>query len=465
MSITPFSLVLLGIVSIIIIRKKRLTSIFESLFALNLIVTLNIRMGYFVQFGTRTLNYASILTYFLGFVSIVLLMTSKAKRNRGFIAYMEFLGVLLLGIVIIAMFPYRELVITGDWTNYVLGKGTYQSIDISSIQPGYYLMFISYGLIIFQAKKSFNEITWGRVINKVIDVSKYYIVLGYIEWIITNIFHSKIITDLSVSFFGTFGAQQNLLVRRGLLYSVQGFTKEASMFNTSIFYLALALMVSMYVYKNKRRKKWLIASIILLAINPAMSAYLYILILFIVGMSIGLVNVRNRDKMFWIRIIIIVLVSTSVVVYIWKRADAFETSSNYALHRLGLAVHQLENIFSSNAVTYSSEGIRFAGINYDFQLFLKRPLFGVGLGAVSCNSGIITFLVNAGILGVVFWIRSLRKMVVGEDKRGFALLIEILLLPNLILNDYETILCMIIPVICFVYETKNRRLVGMRSAI
>ncbi len=53
--------------------------------------------------------------------------------------------------------------------------------------------------------------------------------------------------------------------------------------------------------------------------------------------------------------------------------------------------------------------MRLVAIAESLKSFLKRPLFGVGLGANYSYSLIPTALANMGIVGFAFWIGSITK--------------------------------------------------------
>lgn len=456
MSVTLFSLTLILIILWSFSKGKNFKQLFRILLAITITTTLNVKMGYFFKIGTKILSYPSFLVYLLAICAIIILIDKKIRCERSTIfLFFILLIIFFIGYISLIVSPYQEKVITGGWTQYILGQATLSNITASSVQVGYYLMLISIGLILVIIRFVLNsdDIFW--IIKKVIKYSKISIVIGLIEFITRNIFHSKLVTEICIFFFGNSGAQQNLLVKRGYLFAVQGATKEPSMFNTTLFYLSLLIIINLYRRYNKSDVIWLWLAIILLVLNPTMSAYVYLIILWIVVLSIGFFNKNRRKKNgLDLKFIAVITILICLIVAIWNSYDIFLNSNNYIFNRIGVAVKELKNILvNSNRGSYNSEAIRFTGIIYDIKLFLKRPLFGVGLGAVSCNSGIITFLANAGILGVGIWFAMIDRFCIISKTtiKEHIFLLEILLLPNIILNDYETIFCLIIPLISISY--------------
>ena len=56
--------------------------------------------------------------------------------------------------------------------------------------------------------------------------------------------------------------------------------------------------------------------------------------------------------------------------------------------------------------------------------FVNKPLFGIGAGVELAHSGVITFLTNFGILGMLVWWLSLIK--ISSNKRGSNILLLLL---------------------------------------
>ena len=463
MMVTPFAVIIFAMYFFAFLKKKTKDFWLFS-FAATIIITTNIRMGYFLRVGSFELNYASVLMYTLGITSLLIMLKNLRRfKTIGTKWYVVFLIVLFIGYVLLALLPVKQLIITGDWEKYVYERvGTYSTISTESVKIGYYLMFVFSGLSIIVARNALVFDEWKRILSAVIKFGKVNIVVGYIEWFFVNIFHSKIITNFFIIFFGSAGAQQTELTKRGILYTIQGATKEPSMYTTTVFYFCIILLVDFYIKKDSRKIRWVALSAFLLLINPAMSSFVYIAIIMLVLYTFGLLK-KNKQKTTnpSIRFIMLFLFGFSLVGFLWGNYEIFLNSSNYMMQRIGIAFQQLD-LLSRNIgyATYTSEGIRFTGIMYDLGLVQYRPLFGYGLGSLSCNSGIITLLANCGIIGITTWFLMILNFcrVTRKEKTTLLFLLEILVLPNLMLNDYETILCLIIPfaTICYSYGLAER---------
>ena len=459
MPITPFSIFLIGILIYGLFRQKNLQRYFEFLVIVSISCMLNIHMGYFLKLGNSTLSYSSMLVYLTAAVGVVVLLQLRKVPVKLTKTVVVFLAVLVCNYALFTFHMYQKPVIADNWTDYVLGKDVYSYLTPSSLQIGYYLMFTCVGIILICAKKIFTEKQFIKTLQTVLNISKLSIILGYVELIAKNLFHSLVTVKLCIGVFGTSGAQQDWLSDRGNLYTIQGATKEASMYTTVIFYIAILFLLEMVINKKAKKKDavWLFLCILILCLNPAMSTVLYLAILFVVVVSSGMINVRIlrwNNKKFVFSLLALVLVAVCGAVYLIQSYNTLLSSDIYMIQRLGRAVQQLLTIVEGGQnLVYSSEAIRFSGIIYDLKLWLQRPIFGLGLGTVLCNSGIVTFLCNAGLSGVICWFLVLCRFsnMSGETLRNAVFVAELWLLPSLILNDYETILGLVIPFSCILY--------------
>lgn len=458
MVITPFAVLLLLIYTYILIKNKTTLKIFRSFIIVLAVVTLNIRMGYFFKIGDSMMAYRAVITYATTVIAIYLLCKTKRIPLKLFNCVVFFVLALMINLCIAKLYPYTGQINTINWVDYVMGERQYGYLDGRELEIGIYLVFICNCIILLAIKKTISKEDIHYIISKIIAYSKISIVLGFVEWIITNVFKSTIITKLCMLIFGSQGAQLDLLTQRGILYTIQGATKEPSMFATAIFYISILIIVESN--KNnvnaKSNNRWLFCCLLLLVINPTLSSYIYLLIDFVLLFIFKMQGAGIHNKKGIIRrTIMTIIVSVFAFAFIYSNSQSWYNSSNYILHRLGNAFVQLENIIRGANLLYSSEAIRFSSIVYNFNMWIKRPLFGFGIGSLSCISGIVTFLVGGGIVCVVLYIAVLIRFSIIDRRYTFAVVaftIIIFIIPNLLLNEYETIMCIVIPLSIYDYS-------------
>lgn len=458
MVITPFAVLLLLIYTYILIKNKTTLKIFRSFFIVLAVVTLNIRMGYFFKIGDSLLAYRAICTYLTAALCIVISFRQKRIPLRLIEIVALFIFAMFINFAVAKFFPYPGPINTTEWEDYVYGVRNYGYLNGSELETGIYLVFVCNCIILIAAKFMFSEHDVKYVISRVIDFSQISILLGLVEWLITNLFHSKIITEICIAVFGLQGVQQNYLTHRGFLYAIQGATKEPSMFATTIFYLSILIIVeSLFENGNRTKRNILLACCgILLLINPTLSSYVYLLIDIVLYFVFKLRN-SNRKHGFKVvlRASIIIFISIVLIVFTAIYAQDLTSSSNYILQRIGNAIVQVQNIISGSTLTYSSEAIRLSSIFYTFGMWIQRPFLGYGIGSLSCHSGIVTFLFGGGVACFLLYVGVLLRFVQTGRKlliQNLYFVISIFIVPNLFLNDYETIMCIVIPLACYGYS-------------
>ena len=131
--------------------------------------------------------------------------------------------------------------------------------------------------------------------------------------------------------------------------------------------------------------------------------------------------------------------------------------SNYVLHRLSDALDLINGLISMEAgnLAYSSNSIRLYGIRYTLGIFCDRPILGVGIGNVFCDSGVVSLIASVGILGTMAWFIYLLSWVGIEWKLKLQLIVAcftLYVLPNLFANSIECMFLIIIPFLMQAYK-------------
>lgn len=459
MPITIFGMFLIILLIYGFIRNKTLESFFDYFYTIALIITTNVHMGYFLKIGGVVLTYDAFFMYILLLLSVLLFGGKYSKK--GFCFLLVSLVVLALNYLSFSLFPYRDAVIVNDWEGYVLGKNVYSVLTKENLKIGYYLCFAANIVIIERISHKYLAVNYVEILRNIVKYSKISIVVGYLELLTKNLLHSKIVTDLCIFVFGSEGVQQNALTLRNGLITLQGATKEASMYTTLIFYIIILMLLQDRFEAGPKRinLRWELASTVLLLLNPAMSSYVYITIIALILLTSSFYI--GKQKMSWQKIkktIIILMILTfsfCVVRTLSFNYMGLLNSSNYILQRIGRFFEQMDIIISGvGGLVNSSEAQRFSGIVYDFRLWLKRPFLGFGSGTISCVSGIITMLVDFGLIAVIIYFYAICKYASKKRKLLFFIIlfsIEVWVLPSIMLNDLKTVFMLVIPFICLAY--------------
>jgi len=455
MSINIFSILLICYLFYIMIKEKNIHKIFVHIVGLSISVRLFVRMGYFINIGNSYITYTSFLSYLLLLFILVYLLTEKIKITKGNVCFLVFVLIILVCFTLRVFVPYEEVIIFGNWGRYVSTVTNYVKYEYSSfagsiaeksVQIGNYLVIlVSVGLLLI-TKNKFKKDDYTTIANIGVIFSKVEIMIGIFEAIFKNIFKSNIITDLCINVFGVYGWQHSELDKRGTFYELVGTTKEASFLSTTLFYALILLIIVNRKTNSNSSKIWIIMGLLLLFINPSMSSYVYIFLVLV----IYAVLFREHKTKALTYTSVIGLAVVSLFSFLLSRIQELLSSDLYILNRVGLAIDKLSEVFQNgSSLSYTSESIRFGGINNAISLIPHRPLFGFGIGDVNCDSGLFSLVTNIGIIGSLFWVICVYFYFCDNSlKRSNCLLFVILLLivPNVFLNDFDVMTMLVVPV-------------------
>ena len=297
--------------------------------------------------------------------------------------------------------------------------------------------------VIYVAYKFLNYNDYIAIANKFLNITLISLFAGVLEFILENYYHSLWITEASVAFLGKAGAQQMSLNERNGFCAMQAFTKEASMYSTAVLYSAFIALCMTILHKERRRFyiRYSLLALLLLLLNRSMSSYVFCFIYIIYCIYLNPFNfpfLNNKHTN------IKIACMPAFLLLIGINAQFLLGSDSYFSLRLAQALQEFAN-YENDSFTRTSEGIRFLGISHCMSVFIDRPLLGVGIGCISCLSGIFCILSNIGILGFYSYIKVCNSLLNISNANKIFVLFVVVILPNLLLNDMHTMLACLIP--------------------
>lgn len=446
MSITPFAIILI-VLYIRILFLKDVKSQFIYACVLTLICSFVIYMGYFVRLpGGNTVQYSAISWFANTFFALKLNTSVKVLNNSASLSYRQrsivFFICLLLTITSFIVYRYDGLIIeNSDYTNYMLGYAGYGHIKDDSFKFGYVYASLMLCYVVYTMYKYLDINDFLFIADKFVRYSAISICIGYLEFFTENFFDTLVVTKTTVSFFGSEGAQQVMFNHDRGWSNIQAFTKEASMFSTTLLYsLIVVLNLIIIEGKNKFYIRYSIATFLLMILNRSMSSYVYAFLILAIVVYLNpfaknSTQIRTRPKtMIGLLLIMVVVLSSQILLM----------SDSYFALRLKESLSEFAN-FGKYDFSNSSEGLRYFGMVYCLDIFSNRPLFGVGLGCVSCLSGIISILTSIGFFGFVSYLAINIPVIKMQRIDTCFLFMLIVVAPNLLLNDLNIMFSLMIP--------------------
>ena len=418
-------------------------------FVMVMVCTIVIYMGYFVSFENGSTIPYSIITWLLCIFFAYELNRNKRERKNFLIKEIIIKKALLYFVCIsitILNFYYnrygKPVIMDSDYENFIIGNGAYTTLKASSFKFGYVYISMMFSYVIYTMYKHFNIDDIIFVANKFLKYSSVSIFVGYVEFLTENLFQTLMVTNSTVFFFGEAGSQQiELTFDRGWS-NIQAFTREASMYSTSVLY-SVIVAINMIALNRKNRLYYYYTffAFVILLLNSSMSSYVYatIVVLFIAyirpfNSKSGVAKINLRMVVYLIIVVTFMLIVSKTVIM----------SDTYLSTRINQSLTQLEN-FNGQGFTYSSEGVRFLGITHCLSIFVDRPLFGIGFGCVTCVSGVVTLLTNIGLLGFLSYLILIWPIIQTNKGEKFLVIMLLVIIPNLLLNDLNTMFAIIIP--------------------
>lgn len=375
-------------------RKDRLANVIIVSFTIGLLF----QIGYMVRIGNIEISYPFFCEIVLFLTYLIYIIKVHKMKKHIFYNLLILCVYLIANIVLLNINTYNKAVLAPGTSVdlWVLGKASKSYILFGANNILYAFKLIMACLIVnmsFDLEKD----KINNILDKVTFFSKIYLVYGVIEFLIKNILKSSILYDLQNILFGVIGATQVNIRLRGGLVSLQGLTKEPSLYAAQLFIILILL------YRNKKEvnKKWIILTIVLMIFSMSFSTIVLLLdaiFLFI------LFEYKNNKKVKKIFVAIMLLTIIIVVIIVnWERLI-----QSYYIKRLLGTLEIFTDILNGNTV-YSNDISSNSRIKstLDAWSYIKdRPLFGVGVGTVSSLSSLLEFVAEVGFIGIIIWFKT-----------------------------------------------------------
>jgi len=464
MQISIFGVLLILFYIYIFLAKSSIDRFVYSLIML-LFCSLTVQMGYFVMIGEKGIPFSTIALIASTFFGLICPADEDRDKPTQLIQVSGFLVLsCFVSVVLLKIFPYTQPIIANsNYSEFLDGNVGYSVLSTDNIKYGLIAVIVFISVILYRIKLTLDEEDILYIARKFLNVSFFAVVgIGFLEFIIENMFQSLFVTDLTISIFGEYGAQQNWLIERNGIYAIQGTTKEASMYSVSLLYTAI---MCLYVLKQeiangclgRKYSILLLLLVILLVVNRSMSSYVYV---FILALCFVFVNPYSWIRFSDTRLVSRVILAIGVCILLfWGAADilmSYTDSDNYFLSRLALSLEEFSSM-SSGVFNNNSEGIRYLGIYQCWKVFLDRAIFGVGFTELTCLSGFITMLVSMGVVGVFLWIRQILIFSNITLNEGSTIIFIVLILPNILLNDIGTMLSFAMPFVFLLLSMNHQK--------
>lgn len=367
---TIFSVVLVLYLGYLSINIKNKENFFIKIITLYFIFLIFINIGYFIRINEYLVNYFDVIFIYMILMSYVFFGNKIKIKKKLLLFIIFFISIVFFGVFLLVFLPPNFKIIPRYLGTTAITK-VYPQLNFEVVKR--FILIILFSLFIIIFKNVIDNNRWKKIINNLILFSKFYIIFCYFELVFKEMFNSNKLIILSSDIFGINVSQHIDLFERGGNYTLQGLTREPS-------HLAIAIFVSIYILLLSKRKDsekvfYLILGSFLLFMSGSASGFMVIFILIIIFFLI----ISKPKKIF-----IYGIITFGLMLLLINYVDF-----NYYLLRINRVLDNKEP--------------RFITIIDNFQVFLKSPVFGTGIGTTESYGFISSALSNIGLVGFILW--------------------------------------------------------------
>lgn len=390
MTISPFGVFII-IYTLYVFAKRNLKKCYYLLWKFALLTEGVISAGFFIRIGDISISPGLFFQVLLFLVAFFVRRNNRERKDRQLIFIFVLLVIINVGML--AIDPLKELVRSYGAADRSLEYYSiediyiYPSVGMQTITTA--LMFVLFVINALSFSSYISEEEWKKIEYGYIRIWKYLLYYLLFEFITKNIFHWYGYVKLLDWFFGADGVMVYVssVSRSGLLVLI-GLNVEPSHLLMLIIPFLFVYVLSDYDEKKGRKKNaYIILTFILSVLSGSFRAVGMIPIIFL----LMIIEYKPNGK---------IVASFSLLLI-----------TGFLLESLGL-LESLERRLSSliatvtnyNAGSYFAEG-RVNTIIEAFGIFIKRPLFGCGLGTAFAYGFIPSALETFGLIGTMYWYR------------------------------------------------------------
>lgn len=437
--INPFSPVLLLLV-ILCFFTKSIKQVFINLLLLTTFVQLFIEVGFFIKIGESDINYRTVCEFLLFFFSLFLLFRKGRIQISPYfkVGGLLFIGI-VLGMILLFIFPSGVQIasIDASWDEILFDGASLSNPDISGFVLQQTFQFVIAIVVLFACFNNFDLNDYLILLKRFSFLVKIFLSLAFFEFILKYLFgfdgYGKIL-------IGIFGLAESTIVmarQRGFGLELQGLTKEASHFAYALFVSILILFTDKFVSKSKNYF-WIFLGSVLLFFSMSFSALLFGIAILTVLLFARWNNVSEKSKF---REQILLVTFAAIIVFFLVQGIATLGTEGFFSRRILSLVEEFSVLSndswqSESAALEWSNRVRLLSVFMSIKAFLHRPLFGFGLGSITCHGSTVMMLSGVGLIGLFLWIKFFFSFVRNKfslvNKTYFRISVAVFLLVNVL---------------------------------
>jgi len=413
--------------------------------------------GYLFRFSNFEVNYYY-LPLVLLFVSSFFYSLEANDKQKVLAVYFFFCLYLIFGLLLRLI--SNEQIYSLDHS--IIADELWAGKTLVLIKAGSYSFVAFAKTVLFLGSIAFSSLVLKvndliKILKTLAWFARFFVIAGAFEFVFIN---SVSPTALREGVFWLFGQTSTAVAvpyYRGGLYSPLLACSEPSEVASSLFVSMVILLASYRLLGRHHDKFYIFAAFLVSALSLTLTGIVGNLCFLLV--LLGAIDKKQR-KTALIAMVALAIVAVMVMI-------GYPPISRYFSEKIapGFAMlSYMANGYSDDYIiahTGGSVAFRLYSMLNVLRVWVKHPLFGVGIGTTSAFSGLVTLLSNIGVIGVglilVLWQRVIRSWT-GKRIPFFAVFIEFLFLA--LRGGLADFTCSMGFVLCLALETMMFRYKG-----
>lgn len=407
--LNPFSLVLVLIILSCFIFTKSIKHIFFNLLLFTTFIQLFVQVGFFIEIEESDVNYRTICELLLLILSIPLIVRKgKFRLNMGAkYAFMLF-AVIAIGLMLTWLFPSDAQVasIEGSWDDILVKGAAFSNPRISGFVIQQTFQLVCAVFVVLACYNNFENKDFLLLLQKFSLLIKFVFCIFFVELLLKYLFQFEGWGEIVKAFFGLSDSTSVIARSRGFGIELTGLTKEASHHAYSLFVSLLILWANRKL-SDAKNDFWIILGAVFLFLSMSFSAVLFGIGLggiFLLYRWNGLkVKQRRREQLvLGLAFLGVLLMLIQGIVYL--------DSEGFFSRRILSLVEEF-TVLSNDTWQQETEAlewsnrVRLLSVFMSIKAFVSRPVFGYGLGSITCHGSTVMMLSGVGLIGIAIWVR------------------------------------------------------------
>ena len=432
MNYFSYVIIFFSLLNILCAKSKRNILIYQT--SLTLFVCSFVDVGYFIESDIINVDYYQAVIV-IQFIMSLFIDNKKVKLSKSFLLY---ISSLIISTLLLLVFPSKTAnamdLSNPRFENYMTGHFAFVRPFFSKYTVFFLILALCLSFIINKLRCYFSIEEWGKVLCVIAKLGKFQMIIVFIEFFIKYIMRSNAYSSFIITFFGRGTSTYLTLENRGIFVMMQGLTREGSHFAYAMMLLVI-IFYTTGIIEKKNNSLWIALAIVAMVLSGALMMLVCSVTLCGYYLIIAFSKELNKTKK---RVAVVVMTVSLVLFAMVLIGHKLFTSDGYLASRLADAVGIFMGVGNKNVAYYAtlshvtSNQSRLFSLVYAIREWIKRPLWGIGIGTTFAYSSTLLTLAETGIVTMLaivnFYLDVIRKY--GVDKKMAQLVIGLWLVCN-----------------------------------